>query len=119
MYKFEPIKELLGKTISRIDGAEKDSEMLTLTGDDGVKYVFYHEQDCCECVAIEDICGDISDLIGSPLLYAEEASRREPDECGSNTWTFYKFSTINGSVTVRWCGSSNGYYSESVDFKMY
>ena len=57
----------------------------------------------------------------SPLLVAEEVSSDgapPPDRqwgVDSYTWTFYRFQTIRGSVTVRWLGESNGYYSESVD----
>jgi hypothetical protein len=76
----------------------------------------YHYQDCCESVDIEDIVGDLSDLVGNPILRASEDRNRElntkNDE--SFTWTFYNISTIKGHVTIRWYGSSNGYYSESV-----
>ena len=84
-------------------------------------FKFYHYQDCCESVSIDDIVGDLSDLVGEPLLIAEEVSGEAPvlddeyHECVE--WTFYKFATIKGYVDIRWYGSSNGYYSEGVDFE--
>lgn len=86
---------------------------------DGSSIRFYHEQDCCEHVAIDQIDGDIYDLVGSPILMAEEVTQEAPsdnDYGDTGTWTFYKFATAKGYVTVRWLGSSNGYYSESVSW---
>lgn len=117
--KFE---ELLGKTIIKIKG-EVGSDSMIFTVDNGDRYELYHEQDCCEIVSIEDICGDLADLIGSPLLLAEEViSVKNPEGIeielqDSFTWTFYKLATNKGAVTIRWYGESNGYYSESVEFR--
>lgn len=114
---------LKGKTLLAINptkGEFKDAESLEFVCSDGSRYLMDHIQECCEDVHLEDICGDITDLIGSPLLMAEQVSSDgvpAPSELiESFTWTFYKFATIKGYVTLRWLGESNGYYSEEVDF---
>ena len=108
------ISELLGYTLERIELV--DNEEMYFYTDENEVYKMFHLQDCCEGVFIEDIVGDLNDLIGEPLIQAEEVSEVGETEWGTMTWTFYKLSTINGSVTLRWLGESNGYYSESVDF---
>ena len=111
--------ELLGRTLYR---AEQQGDELFLYLSDTNYVRFYHYQDCCESVHLEDICGDLSDLVGSPLLIAEEVSNYDADPKyegeESYTWTFYKFATRKGYVDVRWYGSSNGYYSESVSVEV-
>jgi len=112
---------LVGKTLFAIN-VGKDKEYMEFVTVDGERYYSYHYPECCESVEIVDIIGDLSDLIGNPLLISEERNSkgydkqidREYDE--EYLWTFYEFATIKGSVTVRWLGQSNGYYSVSVSF---
>ena len=112
------VNVLEGKTLKDIK--VKRNEEIIFTVDDGTKYKMFHDQCCCEHVYIEDICGDIKNLIGSPIVMAEEVSNYDMDKLDkwddSYTWTFYKFATVKGYVTIRWYGTSNGWYSESVDF---
>lgn len=96
------------------------SNMLEFTRDDGARFALDHEQDCCESVWLDDVTGDLDDLVGEPLLVAEEVSSgtpgtHTPSDGDSCTWTFYKFATRKGYVDLRFCGESNGYYSERVD----
>jgi hypothetical protein len=117
--------ELTGKTIIDIKGLEKGNDHVTFVCADGSKYTMYHSQDCCENVEIEDIIGDISDLLNTPILKSEETGEpenfKDPHDDDtwreSYTWTFYHLATIKGYVTIRWYGTSNGYYSESVTFE--
>lgn len=114
----DKFSDLLGKTLSNVEVKGKEEIIFTLN--DGKAYKLFHEQDCCENVEIEDVVGELSDLIGSPILMADEATNNDipgKDDPDSHTWTFYKLATIKGYVTIRWYGVSNGYYGESVDFE--
>lgn len=117
MYYEKPIdiSALNGKTITKIEGMEAGNDLIIFTCDDGTKYKMYHEQDCCESVDIDDVCGNVSDLIGVPVALAEESSASGECEDGdTETWTFYLLGTAKGYVNLRWYGTSNGYYSEAV-----
>jgi hypothetical protein len=133
---FEALK---GKKIISIDGLKKGSERIKFLCSDKTEFWLTYYDDCCASCSIEDVCGDIENLIGHEILLAEEVSSNQPDAeeqsrrdkekaeaekndgyyygAESETWTFYKLATIKGSVTIRWYGSSNGYYSESATFE--
>lgn len=120
------VNELLGKTLVSVEKTQyQDNDALLFTTDTGEQYGMTHIQDCCEQVWLEEIIGNLDDLVGHPLLIAEEANStlhalQDPgpkhESTESYTWTFYKFATIRGYVDLRWYGTSNGYYSESVSF---
>src|SRR4030066_1201946 len=104
--KFKEISfsELKGKILKEIKINEEKTEILFVDSDDK-KYLMWHSQSCCERVSIEDICGDFDDLLNSQILISEESSVGDSDiKYGIERWTFYKISTINGSVTIRWYG---------------
>ena len=121
MINYVDFNTLLGKTLTKIEGLEKGNDNVKFYCEDGTIYNMYHYQECCESVRIEDVIGDINNLIGYPLLIAEEINDKNglplSERHKRYKWTFYKLSTIKGYVTIRWYGGSNGYYSESVDFK--
>ncbi len=107
---------LLGKTIAAVNGGINSAELI-FTLSNGEKFVMYHDQDCCESVYVADVTGFFSDILNSPVLRVFENVQDGSNEegCwGSRTYTFYTITTFNGSVTIRWIGESNGYYSESV-----
>ena len=120
-YPFASLETLIGKTLSMVYKPENSDLMLILKVEGAEeRYGFYHQQDCCESVYLEDVVGDLDNLIGNPILVAEEISdttRDEQDEWGGIVqYTYYKLATIKGHVDLRFCGSSNGYYSVGVNF---
>lgn len=123
MYNYEentPIDVLLGQTLQSVSGMEAENEVISFRTTDGRRFQMLHHQDCCENVRLVEVIGDPNDLIDSPILVAECRSEDQgdppPEYPDSWTWTFYELATNKGSVTLRWLGESNGYYSEEVDF---
>lgn len=115
-----PIANMVGKVFTKVYGEIGSTELIFENAEE--RFVFFHEQDCCEQVDINDIVGDLQDLIGEPLLVAEEVTGEIPasfneDDYYSVTWTFYKFATRKGYVDIRWLGESNGWYSEHVTLR--
>lgn len=106
---------LVGITLTAID-RDGDEKLTFYAGSQ--TWVMQHYQDCCETVEIAEIIGDLNSLVNDgPVLLAEEACEQgDGNNYESSTWTFYKLRTLNGDVTIRWFGISNGYYSEGVDF---
>lgn len=119
--KFEILK---GQIFDKI---EKTHDAIYFYQNNYHKYSLLHDQSCCEHVVLEDINGDINNLLNSEILLAEEASNKQEiedtfdpkQEYFHETWTFYKLATINGYVDIRWYGKSNGCYSEQAQLYEY
>lgn len=117
--------DLLGKEVTRLE-ISGDEVLIGVAEEKGGGFyerlfMLYHEQDCCESVTVDDVVGDVDDIVGEVLTMAEESTNS--DEPGrdyyeeSYTWTYYRFATARGYLTVKFYGASNGYYSESVHFR--
>lgn len=115
----EAIKEIIGSTVLSVSGLSVDSEEIIIETDNGT-YKMYHCQDCCESVSVDDVIGELK--IGSKILdFIEKTNSDTPKEeeyvDDSFTWTFYTIVTDKGYCDIKWYGTSNGYYSESVYFE--
>lgn len=123
-YSSAKFSDLVGKTVVYVEGLGRNSEKVIFIFSDGTKARLIYHQDCCASCSIEDICGNVVDLINSPILKAEEVSSNdnppgiEVEYQDSFTWTFYHISTARGTVSLRWYGGSNGFYSEKASFEV-
>ena len=87
-----------------------------ISKDQYAQYRLIGEEDYGRCAELIDVVGELDDLIDSPILMSEVATNESPVQNGFmySTWTFYKLATFNGYVTLRWCGSNDGWYSRAV-----
>lgn len=76
------IDVLKGKTLVEVERSLYNAnDALFFKTADGEFYIMTHDQECCESVSIDDICGDFADLLNEKILTAEELN--------NNTFIFY------------------------------
>ena len=125
MYMKATFSDLLGKTLSDISILENKSIMV-FTTNNGETYRLFNDIGCSACerpALIEDICGQLEDLIGNPLLLAEEVSicktvskSLKRGYLSEELWTFYKLATNRGAVSIRWYNERSWSYASKVEF---
>lgn len=117
------LNELVGKKVCEMKGQIKDQDFLIKT-ECGYTFNFYHNQDCCESVYLENIIGDINDILGHEIILAQEEINNDEIQDSdvfnqdSFTWTYYRLASEKGLVVLRFYGTSNGYYSEGITISM-
>ena len=105
----EALAPLVGQEIVGV--VDRQDKGVFIKFADGTYLMFYHDQDCCEEVWLEEAVG-LEDLVGQHYVRLTETceeTRNEYDELSG--WTFYNLATLEGHATLRFCGASNGYYS--------
>lgn len=127
MGKQTKINDLVGKTIKSIEN--KDNRYLQFSMSSGEVYSMYKQDGYYgneSSAVLEDIAGSLNDLIGNPILLAEERTNKNAPKVKNNQgeeidfyntqWTFYELATIKGSVTLRWYCYASLFYSDNVYF---
>jgi len=102
-----------------VTGANVDSDEIRFVLANGTTLRMYHPQNCCESVYVEDIVGNLAETTNFVIHKCDEKTNSDIPEdeernYASVTWTFYTLHTSLGYFDIRWCGESNGYYSEDV-----
>lgn len=119
--KLIDITYLVGKVIDDIQINNEETEVAFFLSN-GELMVLHHEQDCCEQFWLEDFDGEPYEICNCKIMSAEERISHEEEVRqvdDSATWTFYVIRSLRGTVTLRFCGTSNGYYSERCDIIVY
>lgn len=124
---------LKGKTITEMsigvfESSSNDNEYVSFIANDSdfeYEYILYHDANVTNSVCIEDITGNIIDILDSIILLAESSFSEKinkgdtttwgGDILASERWTYYRLNTSIGSVTIKWHGNGT-YCNISPDF---
>lgn len=108
---------LKGETLVSVEGVEVGKDEVTIKTKSGRTFRMYHDQDCCESVAISRCSSIYCGADGILVQEAEEKIERDIpcSESGTRT-TFIVNKGHYDSFFIEWIGESNGYYSEDVSF---
>lgn len=117
-FAFEDIKGMVFESVT----LDSDLRVIFKPKSEDFQIVLYHSPDCCETVNIDDVCGDLHDLEDTEILSAIRTHMDlTPSDPGADIRHdqednyYFKIDTAKGSVTIRWYGSSNGWYSTEVE----
>lgn len=108
------LKEIIGKHVS---GYHVQDNRFVLEFCDDSYIVFYHEQDCCECVEIADlnVVGELNHNCRVAIAYITHTHSYEMEGSESATFTFLNIVLTNGmSINLQFHGESNGHYNETI-----
>jgi hypothetical protein len=111
-----PLEQLLGRTMRSV--TRDQNKTINFSCVDGTFWQMryepeYYEPNWCTTCEIEEVVGDLEDLVGAPIAIADESTNfGDPSE--SFTWTLYRLATVKGYVTVRWYGANNGYSANAM-----
>lgn len=104
--ELKSFSELKGEILKKISILKNDNPYYDGDENDGISFVLENNEEYhlyggvsppCQDLYIESIVGDLNDLIGVPILMAEEVN-------GENEYyeyTFYKIATIKGYLDIR------------------
>lgn len=104
---------LLGQNIIRLEGAYQGSELVIFHLESGLRVRMCVQKDWGSSIYLEDVAGDIEDLIGVVTL-SEAVVDFSKTRDGKLAWTFYRLATKAGMVVFRWYGEAGPYYSVEV-----
>ena len=112
------ISSLVGKTIFSITVSKNSISFKTGDGE----YIMLGISEYGVVIELQEVDGDLEDLLDSPVLEASEKSgddqKSPPDDYTYDSWTWalYKIGTRKGRVNLWWLGIGIGYYPEMVSF---